>query len=141
MHDSQEIDALLQEASKQGGNKGVWADSAYRSQTREDELQKNNYNNHICEKGMRGKPLSQEQKAANRQKSKIRAKVEHVFGAMEHEMAGLFVRTIGLARAKVQVGLKNLAYNLKRVEVLMRNKFFDFARVTAPKTAKQHERG
>ena len=27
---------------------------------------------------------------------------------------GLFIRTIGLARAKAKIGLANLAYNLKR---------------------------
>lgn len=37
--------------------------------------------NEVHEKGSRNKPLSQEQKASNRQKSKSRVRVEHVFGS------------------------------------------------------------
>ena len=40
----------------------------------------------------------------NRTKSRIRAKVEHVF-AEQKEWMGLFIRTIGLARAKVKIGM------------------------------------
>ena len=59
------------------------------------------------------RPLSDQQKAENRERSKTRAKVEHVFGTMVNEMSGKLVRTIGLARAEVMLGLKNLTYNLK----------------------------
>lgn len=134
VHDSQEIDDLLHDAkSDASGNKDIWADSAYLSYEREGKLKEDGYNSHICEKGVRDKPLSEEQKETNRKRSKVRARVEHVFGAMEHEMGGMAITTIGIARAKVQVGLKNLAYNLKRVEVLVRNKYFEFSRVSAPK--------
>ena len=37
----------------------------------------------ICEKGFRGYPLNEEQKQNNRSKSKIRCRVEHVFGFIE----------------------------------------------------------
>jgi transposase, IS5 family len=50
---------------------------------------------------------------ANAAKSKIRAHVEHVF-AEEKGPMGLFIRTIGIARAKVKIGLANLAYNMRR---------------------------
>jgi Transposase DDE domain len=50
----------------------------------------------------------------NREKSRIRARVEHVFGSWIMGMGGKFLRTIGLANAKVQLGLKNLTYNLIR---------------------------
>jgi IS5 family transposase len=68
----------------------------------------------ICEKGTRGKPLTEEQKHANRTKSKVRARVEHVFGA-QAAMGGHRVRTIGLERAKVKIGLMNLVCNMKRL--------------------------
>ncbi|MFR9552558.1 MAG: transposase, partial [Rikenellaceae bacterium] len=45
-------------------------------------------------------PLTDEQKASNREKSKIRARVEHVFGFMEQTMQGLHLRSVGLERAK-----------------------------------------
>jgi hypothetical protein len=61
--------------------------------------------------------------------------MEHVFGHMQNSMGGIFVRTIGIARAKVGVTLMNLTYNLSRIEVLIRNKTFDFARISASKMA------
>ena len=71
------------------------------------------------EKGTRGHPLTEEQKAANRIKSKTRVRVEHVFGA-QHAMGGHIVRTIGLARAKVKIGMMNLVYNMKRLVQLIK---------------------
>ena len=50
---------------------------------------------------------------ANARKSAVRARVEHVF-AQQKDRMGLFVRTIGLARAEAKIGLANLAYNLQR---------------------------
>lgn len=50
----------------------------------------------------------------NNIKSKIRAKVEHIFASQKDKM-GLFIRTIGLSRAKVKIGLTNLAYNFNRL--------------------------
>jgi hypothetical protein len=44
----------------------------------------------------------------------VRAKVEHVFGAWVMEMGGKRVRCIGIKRVSAQLGLKDLAYNLKR---------------------------
>ena len=39
--------------------------------------------------------------------------VEHVFARQKGPM-GLFVRTIGMVRATVKIGLANIAYNMKR---------------------------
>ena len=50
---------------------------------------------------------------ANGRKSKVRAAVEHVF-AHEKGPMGLVVRTIGIARARVKIGLANLVFNMKR---------------------------
>ena len=63
-------------------------------------------------------PLTEEQKLSNRAKSKVRARVEHVFGA-QAAMGGHLVRTIGLQRAKVKIGLMNLVYNMKRLVQLI----------------------
>ena len=58
---------------------------------------------------------------ANGRKSKIRAAVEHVFARQKGPMA-LMVRTIGLARATVKIGLANLAYNMSRAVWLHRSR-------------------
>jgi hypothetical protein len=52
--------------------------------------------------------------------SKVRARIEHVFGALENAPGGRLVRTIGLMRAKVKSGLQNLDYNIRRLVFLER---------------------
>ena len=46
-------------------------------------------------------------------------RVEHVFGT-QAQMGGHIVRTIGLVRAAVKIGLMNLAYNMKRLGQLVK---------------------
>jgi hypothetical protein len=48
-------------------------------------------------------------------RSKVRARIEHVFGAQQNSPGGRIVRTIGIARAKAKIGLQNLAYNIRRL--------------------------
>jgi len=50
--------------------------------------------------------------------AKLRARVEHVFGTQITEMGGTLVRTVGLIRAKAKIGMKNLAYNMRRLAQL-----------------------
>ncbi|NCQ52453.1 transposase, partial [archaeon] len=64
------------------------------------------------------------QKAKNKVKSKIRVRVEHVFGFMEQSMNGLVVRSVGIVRATGIIGLINLTYNMFRYEQLQRLKLF-----------------
>jgi IS5 family transposase len=117
VHDSQEIVGLID-----GKDKELYADSAYvGEELRVSMLKKSpGLRLKINEKGFRHKPLTEEQKAHNREKSKVRARVEHVFGHMTNSFGELFIRTIGIVRAKCQIALKNLAYNLQRYECLRR---------------------
>jgi len=64
--------------------------------------------------------LTEEQKTSNREKSKTRARVEHVFGFMGQSMNGLMVRSVGIVRATGIIGLINLTYNLFRYEQVVR---------------------
>ncbi len=66
------------------------------------------------------KPLSEREKRGNKARSKVRARVEHVFGAQSNDMGGTLVRSIGLVRARARIGLKNLAYNMRRLVQLER---------------------
>ncbi len=50
----------------------------------------------------------------------MRVRVEHIFGAQTNDMGGTLVRTIGLVRAKAKIGMKNLAYNMRRLVQLRR---------------------
>lgn len=120
VHDSQVFDALLDQTEDKDGNKRpVYADSAYRSQAQGQCLADDRIASHICEKGSRGKPFTDGQKDSNRIKSKVRARVEHVFGA-QAQMGGHIVGTIGLQRAKVKIGLMNLVYNMTRLVQLIK---------------------
>ena len=118
VHDSQVFDELLDQGKDENGNKrAVYADSAYRSKEQEARLEAVGIESQVCEKGSRGHPLTEEQKAANHQKSKTRSRIEHVFGA-QAQMGGHLVRTIGIARARVKIALMNLAYNMRRYVLL-----------------------
>ena len=116
VHDSQVLDDVL---ATDGGVRPVYADSAYRSDEQETSLQQQGLRSEIHERAYRNTPLTEVQKANNRRKSSVRARVEHVFAAQEH-MGGLFLRSIGMARAELHIGLMNLTYNLKRLEQIIR---------------------
>jgi transposase, IS5 family len=117
VHDSQPLDDLLVEKDK---DQDLYADSAYTGEDHEKIISKYNMNNHVNEKGYRNKPLTEEQRASNREKSKTRARVEHVFGFMEQSMNGLYIRSVGMVRAIGIIGLINLTYNLFRYEQMVR---------------------
>ena len=70
--------------------------------------------NQIHEKGYRNSPLTEEQKQNNKEKSKVRARVEHIFRFIENSMNGSYIRSIGITRATAIVGLVNLTYNMFR---------------------------
>jgi len=92
----------------------VWADTAYRSAKNEAMLKERGFVSCIHRKKPKGKPMPERTSKANAKKSKVRAFVEHVFARQKGPM-GLVVRTIGLARAKVKIGMANLAYNMTRL--------------------------
>jgi len=50
-----------------------------------------------------------------RTRSKVRARVEHVFGAQSNDMGGVLLRCIGIVRARARIGLRNLAYTMRRM--------------------------
>ena len=117
VHDSQAVDRLL---TRGNTGSGVWADAAYRSAEIEATLKARKLTSHIHRKGKRGKPLTQQAQKSNRTKSTVRVRVEHIFGAQANDMGGTLVRTIGLVRAKAKIGMKNLAYNMRRLGQLGR---------------------
>ena len=117
VHDSQAVEELL---TRGNTGSGVWADAAYRSTEIEATLKARKLTSHIHRKGQRGKPLTQQAQKSNRTKSTVRVRVEHIFGAQANDMGGTLVRTIGLVRAKAKIGMKNLAYNMRRLGQLGR---------------------
>jgi hypothetical protein len=86
-HDGARLPEVLDKKNTAGP---VWADTAYRSHANEKHMEKNGF------------------------VSKVRSAVETVFAAQKHRF-GLFVRTIGATRARVKIGLPNIAYNVTRM--------------------------
>ncbi len=117
VHDSQELDGLLDTGNTCND---VFADSAYRSTKIEGRLRASGFKSRIHRRATRNHPLSNAQLKANRNRSKIRARIEHVFGAQESSPGGRIVRTIGIVRARAKIGLQNLAYNIRRLVTLER---------------------
>jgi IS5 family transposase len=117
VHDSQALDNLLDKSDK---GQSLYADSAYTGEKQEKIIRKYRLKNKVHEKGYRGKPLTDKQKAKNKIKSKTRVRVEHVFGFMEQSMNGLALKSVGIVRATGIIGLINLTYNLFRFEQVER---------------------
>ena len=111
VHDSQVFDVLIDETNS---SRDIWADSAYRSKEREEALRERGYRSKIHRKGTANKPLSERAQEANRKRSQVRARVEHIFAAQQ-AMGGKLVRTIGFARARVKIAFVNLVYNMRRL--------------------------
>lgn len=115
-HDSTETENLFDESDNV-----AYADSAYRSERIETYLQSINCKSHIHEKGYRNNPLELQQQLTNTMKSKIRSRVEHVFGFMTNSMNnGLNLKAIGKKRIDSLIALLNLTYNLFRYEQIVR---------------------
>ena len=116
VHDSQVLERSAACPRRLDGD--VWADSAYRSEEIEAQLKARHLRSKIHRKGYRNKPLTAQQQAHNRCRSRIRARVEHVFGHQVTAMGGKLIRTVGLVRARLKIGLKNLTYNFQRFLIL-----------------------
>ena len=114
VNDNQEFIGLLD-----GQDKVIYADSGYVGRKYAEQLPEGAVNM-IHEKAEKNRPLSEDQKKSNREKSRIRCRIEHIFGYMTGAMHGITIRSIGLARAKFNIGMMNLVYNLCRYSFLMR---------------------
>lgn len=109
VHDSQVIGVLVDP------DEITLADSAYQNQAtpKGTEL-------FTCLKNTRCKSLKADDKMFNKIISKIRVRIEHVFGFVENSMHGSSLRSIGFDRAVLNTDLTNLTYNLLRYEQVKR---------------------
>ena len=115
VHDSQAVEQLVQP-----GDKVLYADSAYKGAKILQDLQHKQVEGRINEHGTRSQPLNEQQKASNKEKSKVRVRVEHIFAQMTGSMKAMVQRCIGMERNAACIHLSNLAYNLLRFEQIKR---------------------
>ena len=110
-HDSRSLLGLL---DKENTASSVWADTAYRTERNLQALSRRGLREKMQFRRPPHRRLSGPRAKANAARARVRSAIEHVFARQKHRMA-LFVRTIGLARARVKIGLANLAYNFTRL--------------------------
>ena len=91
VHDSQVLEDLLH-----GDETRVWGDSAYAGQKATLRTHAPNAKDFTQKKSSRYRQLTSAERAANRHKSRVRARVEHVFGVMKRQFGFTKVRYRGL---------------------------------------------
>lgn len=111
VHDSQTLENLLDEKD---ADEDFYGDSAYRGKKQQDIISQNQMSDKTCKKGYKNSPLTDQDNAINKEKSRVRSRVEHVFGFMEGSMNGMNLYAIGIKRVEGLVGLMNLTYNMFR---------------------------
>jgi len=110
-HDGARLPVLI---SPDNTASGVWADTADRSKKNEAFLAKGMFTSHIHQRKPHRRVMPERIARANSRRSAVRSAVEHGFAGQKHRM-GLVVRTIGIARARIKIGMANLAYNFQRL--------------------------
>jgi IS5 family transposase len=123
-HDSQLMGTLIDE--KDAGEE-LYGDLGYAGKPIGSQLRQNKIKDRRHKRAWKNKTLSEYQKKQNKRKSKIRARVEHVFGALKMKMGDIRVRTIGRIRATFVIGMRNITYNMCRYDFLKRERSASYA--------------
>jgi len=114
VHDSQIMEDLLH-----GEETRVWGDSAYTGQQEMIKKTVPHAKDFTNKKGNRHHALTEAERAKNRNKSKVRAKVEHLFHIMKRQFGFTKVRYRGLEKNAhhlfVNCALINLALSKKKL--------------------------
>jgi hypothetical protein len=87
-------------------------DTADCSKANEDFMEKQGFVSKVHRKKPHLRPIPRHIQRSNAGKSMIRSRVEHVFDDQKSQ-TGLFVRTVGLTRATMRIGLPNIVYNMR----------------------------
>ena len=113
-HDSQEFANLLTH-----NEQAVYADRAYDSKERRQLLGRLGIDNKIQRRAARERPLTPEQKAANKQYGMVRSRVERVFAQLKLHHGVAKARYLGIARNRVRFALCSICHNLKCARGIM----------------------
>lgn len=116
VHDSQCLEDLLT-----GAESAVYADSAYASQAHDQLLKVKHIKNGILKRAYRNRPLTKPEKQHNKSLSRIRSKVERVFGILKQHYGMGKARYLGKQRNHARILLMSMAYNLKRGLAIQRS--------------------
>ena len=117
LNDAEVADELIM------GDEGVvYADRAYDTHERRQRLKSMGIGDGIMKRGNKHHPeVSEEDKKRNELISRVRARVEKVFGTLKRTYGYSRVRYIGLERNATEMWLKCMTYNLRRAERIVLN--------------------
>lgn len=117
VHDSQVLGLLLEQSDN--GHE-LYGDAAYRSAEIEELLRSKNIRSKIHKKANRRDKLTGEEKMMNTNRSRVRSRVEHIFGNIKQTIGQVMVRQVSLTRNRAAIIMMNLGYNFRRYIYLMK---------------------
>ena len=86
-----------------GGEHSLWGDAGYAGEQLQQMAEQAGFEWNVQERGHRHQPLTEEQKRRNREKSRVRARVEHAFHVVKCLGGHVKVRYRGLAKNAAQM--------------------------------------
>jgi IS5 family transposase len=116
----QDAHVLQQVASTQ--TRALYADKAYDTKANQAWLKEQGIQNGILKKGALHIKLTPDDEAQNEVKGQIRRDIERIFAHLKQWQHYRRVRYLGLARNQLELTLKAVAYNLKRLVGIMKLK-------------------
>lgn len=117
VHDSVEMEKLMS-----GDEQGIWADKAYPKQKDKRAARAMGIYYGVLDKATRGKKLSAKQEKRNRQKSSVRAAVEHTFGFMNKKLKVAALYAKNKMRNALRFDMWCIIYNVLRADFLLKRK-------------------
>jgi IS5 family transposase len=115
VHDSRELENVVS-----GDEQSVWGDKAYPRQEDKRAARKSGVYYGILDKATRGKKLSTKQQKRNRQKSKVRAAVEHPFAFFRKKLKVTFAAAKTKLRNALRFDMWCIIYNVTRASFLLK---------------------
>ena len=98
----------------------IYGDKAYDTKANKAWMRKKHICNRVMKKGAHHIKLSRWDRSNNQRKAKVRRQIERIFAHLKHWQRYRRVRYLGLARNQLELTLKAVAYNLKRLAGIMR---------------------
>jgi IS5 family transposase len=114
-HDITELPHLLSDDEE-----SVWGDKAYSKKADKQKARSSGVFYGILDKGKRNRPLGNKQKDRNKQKSKVRASVEHPFLYIKQRLGYKVARAKTQARNEFDFTMNCILYNLFRADYLLK---------------------
>ena len=117
VHDSQPLEEVLS-----GDEKSIWADKAYPEQKQKRAARAMGIYYGILDKAVRGKSLSGKQHRRNKQKSSVRASVEHPFAFIKKKLKATTMAAKTKLRNSLRFDMWCIIYNMCRASFLLKRK-------------------